>query len=83
MNILRNNKSRSQQKPFKLMKLYSIPSFTHSPIFILKIALIWLLVKPGTPEHGTPEQHHSGTQNTGTLKILNLLKIQKILRGGG
>jgi hypothetical protein len=38
-----------------------------------------LLVKPGTPEHGTPEQHHSGIRNTRTPKIpLNLLKI----RGG-
>ena len=31
----------------------------------------------GTTEHGTPEQHHSGIWNTGTLKILNLLKIRK------
>ena len=31
-----------------------------------------------TRNNGTPEQHHSGTRNTGTLKILNLLKI----RGG-
>ena len=36
----------------------------------------------GTPEHGTPEQHHSGTRNTGTLKILNLLKIRKKNTGG-
>jgi polyisoprenoid-binding protein YceI len=47
-----------------------------------KTKLIGLLVKPGTPEHGTPEQHHSGTRNTGTLKILNLLKIQKKNTGG-
>jgi hypothetical protein len=36
----------------------------------------------GTTEHGTPEQHHSGTRNTGTLKILNLLKIRKNNTGG-
>jgi hypothetical protein len=41
-----------------------------------------LLVKPGTPEHGTPEQHHSGTRNTGTLKIFNLLKIREKNTGG-
>jgi hypothetical protein len=35
----------------------------------------------GTTEHGTPEQHHSGTRNTGTLKILNLLKIRKKIPG--
>ena len=33
-------------------------------------------------EHGTPEQHHSGTRNTGTLKILNLLKNRKKIPGG-
>jgi hypothetical protein len=33
---------------------------------------IYLLVKiNGTPKHGTPEQHHSGTRVTGPLKILN------------
>ena len=42
-----------------------------------------LLVKPGTPEHGSPEQHHSGKRNTGAPKILNLLKIRKKLPGGG
>jgi hypothetical protein len=31
---------------------------------------------------GTPEQHHSGTRNTRTLKILNLLKIKKKNTGG-
>ena len=36
----------------------------------------------GTPERGTPEQHHSGTRNTGTLKILNLLKIRGENTGG-
>ena len=41
-----------------------------------------IIVKPGTTEHGTPEQHHSGTRNTGTLKILNLLKIRKKNTGG-
>ena len=30
-----------------------------------------------TRNTGTTEQHHSGTRNTGTLKILNLLKIRK------
>jgi hypothetical protein len=34
-----------------------------------------LLVKSGTLEHVTPEQHHSGIRNTRTPKILNLLKI--------
>jgi hypothetical protein len=57
-------------------------------VLILRVSEEGLLVKPGTPEqrnngtpeHGTPEQHryHSGTRNTGTLKILNLSKI----RGG-
>jgi hypothetical protein len=37
----------------------------------------------GTPEQGTPEQHHSGTRNTGTLKILNLLKIRREKIPGG
>ena len=36
-----------------------------------------LLVKPGTPE-----QHQSGTRNTGTLKILNLLKTREKNTGG-
>ena len=47
--------------------------------------LIWLLVKPGTAEHGTPEQQNSGTakfRNTGTAKILNLVQILKSLAGG-
>ena len=35
------------------------------------------LVKPGTPE-----QHQSGTRNTGTLKIHNLLKIREKNTGG-
>ena len=39
----------------------------------------WLLVKPGTPEHGTPEQHHSGTRNTGTLKILNYSSSARVI----
>ena len=36
----------------------------------------------GTRKTGTPEQHHSGTRNTGTLKILNLLNIRKKNTGG-
>ena len=36
-----------------------------------------LLVKPGTPE-----QLQSGTRNTGTLKILNLLRFEKKNTGG-
>ena len=36
---------------------------------------IWAISK--TRNTGTPEQHHSGTRNTGTLKILNLLKIRE------
>ena len=36
-----------------------------------------------TRNNGTPEQHHSETRNTGTLKILNLLKIRKKITGEG
>ena len=36
-----------------------------------------LLVKPGTPE-----QLQYGTRNTGTLKILNLLRFEKKNTGG-
>ena len=36
----------------------------------------------GTRNTRTPEQHHSGTRNTGTLKILNLLKIREKNTGG-
>ena len=35
-----------------------------------------------TRNTGTLEQHQSGTQNTGTLKILNLLKIREKILGG-
>ena len=35
-----------------------------------------------TRNTGTPEQHQSGTRNTGTLKILNLLKIREKNTGG-
>ena len=48
--------------------------------------MLGLLVKPGTPEQrkaGTSEQCYSGTRNTGTLKILNLLKIRKKCPRGG
>ena len=37
-----------------------------------------------TRNTGTPEQYQSGTRNTGTLKILNLLRIrEKKYRGCG
>ena len=35
-----------------------------------------------TRNTGTPEQHQSGTRNTGTLKILNLLRFEKKNTGG-
>ena len=56
--------------------------YTITVLSLFEAHKLRLLVKPGTPEHGTPEQHHSGTRNTGTLKILNLLKIRKKNTGG-
>jgi hypothetical protein len=41
----------------------------------------WAISK--TRNNETPEKHHSGTQKTGTLIILNLLKIRKKITGGG
>ena len=35
-----------------------------------------------TRNTGTPEQHQSGTRNTGTLKIFNLLKTREKNTGG-
>ena len=46
-------------------------------LFQVAGCVLWLLVKPGTPE-----QHQSGTRNTGTLKIRNLLKTREKNTGG-
>ena len=72
-------------KLFWILKAGDKPS-PKIDIYCAHLFFYRLLVKPcrnnGTPEQGTPEQHHSGTRNTGTLKILNLLKIREKNTGG-
>ena len=66
--------------PAKIVKSIILSQYTCK--IVIKTPYLSHVAISKTRHTGTPEQHQSVTRNTGTLKILNLLRFEKKNTGG-